>query len=201
LSGHTAAWTSSNPDVASVDSSGVVVALAAGSADISASVDGEAGKVRVTVLPQPRTSRAELAAEEARRSAPTTPPADPAAERLRVIDQMRQGVDQCYKAVAQKDVRRVEDFYHPESKTDQDNLKKLSRILLTSEWSAQVGEREDGAQRIGSTTASMEFEFRLSWKDAFGGRLNSQPVFRAEFTRNGGQLDMTSCRIVGSPRL
>jgi uncharacterized protein YjdB len=201
LSGHPAAWASSNPDVASVDSSGVVVALAAGSADISASVDGKAGKVRVTVLPQPRTSRAELAVEEARRSSPATPPADPAAERLRLIDEMRQGVDQCYNAVAQKDVSELEELYHPESKPDRDNLKKLSRILRTSEWAAQVGEREDGAQRIGSATASMEFGFRLSWKDAFGGRLNSQPVFRAEFTRNGGQLDMTSCRIVGSPRL
>jgi hypothetical protein len=187
--------------VASVDSSGVVVALAAGSADISARVDGKGGKVTVTVLPQPRTSRAELAAEEARRSSPATPPADPAAERLRLIDEMRQGVDQCYNAVAQKDVSELEELYHPESKPDRDNLKKLSRILRTSEWAAQVGEREDGAQRIGSATASMEFGFRLSWKDAFGGRLNSQPVFRAEFTRNGGQLDMTSCRIVGSPRL
>ena len=201
LSGQPAVWASSDPDVASVDSSGVVVAVAAGSADISASVDGKAGKVRVTVLPQPRTSRAELAAEEARRSAPDAPPGDPAAERLRVIDQMGQGVDQCYNAVAQKDVSRLEDLYHPESKSDRDNLKKLSRILRTSEWAAQVGEREDGAQRIGSTTASMEFEFRLSWKDAFGGRLTSRPMFRVEFVKDGSTLNLSSCRIIGSPDL
>jgi len=201
LSGHPAVWTSSNPDVVSVDSSGVAVALAAGSADISASVDGKAGKVRVTVLPQPRTSRAELAAEEARRSAPATPPADPAAERLRVVDQMRQGVDQCYNAVAQKDVNELEDLYHPDSKTDRDNLKKLSRILRTSEWAAQVGEREDGAQRIGSATASMEFGFQLSWKDAFGGRLTSRPVFRVDFVKDGSTLNLSSCRIVGTPDL
>ena len=201
LSGHAAVWASSDPDVASVDSSGVVVALAAGSADISARVDGKTGKVRVTVLPQPRTSRAELAAEEPRSSSPATPLADPAAERLRLIDEMRQGVDQCYNAVAQKDVSELEELYHPESKTDRDNLKKLSRILRTSEWAAQVGEREDGAQRMGSGTASMEFGFRLSWKDAFGGRLTSRPVFRVDFVKDGSRLNLTSCRIIGTPDL
>src|SRR4051794_16226325 len=201
LSGRTAVWASSDPDVASVDSSGVVVAREAGSSDISARVDGKAGKVRVTVLPQPRTSRTELAAEEARRSSPSTPPADLATERLRLIDEMRQGVDQCYNAVAQKDVNELEELYHPESKTDRDNLKKLSRILRTSEWGAQVGEREDGAQRIGSASASMEFGFRLSWKDAFGGRLTSRPVFRVDFVKDGSRLNLSSCRIIGTPNL
>jgi len=184
-----------------VDSSGVVVALAAGSSDISAQVDGKTGKVRVTVLPQPRTSRTELASEEPRSSSPATPPADPAAEQLRLMDEMRQGVDQCYNAVAQKDLSELEDLYRPESKSDRDNLKKLSRILRTSEWAAQVGEREDGAQRMGSATASMEFGFRLSWKDAFGGRLTSRPVFRVDFVKDGSRLDLTSCRIIGTPDL
>jgi len=201
LSGHAAVWTSSDPDVASVDSSGVVVALAAGSSDISAQVDGKTGKVRVTVLPQPRTSRTELASEEPRSSSPATPPADPAAEQLRLIDEMRQGVDQCYNAVARKDVSELEELYRPESKSDRDNLKKLSRILRTSEWAAQVGEREDGAQRMGSATASMEFGFRLSWKDAFGGRLTSRPVFRVDFVKDGSRLNLTSCRIIGTPDL
>jgi hypothetical protein len=47
----------------------------------------------------------------------------------------------------------------------------------------------------------MEFGFRLSWKDAFGGRLSSRPMFRAEFTESGGKLDLASCRIVNSPKL
>jgi hypothetical protein len=47
----------------------------------------------------------------------------------------------------------------------------------------------------------MDFGFRMTWKDAFGGRLSSQPVFRAEFVRNGGSLVMSSCRIINSPRL
>jgi hypothetical protein len=47
----------------------------------------------------------------------------------------------------------------------------------------------------------MEFSFRLTWKDAFGGRLSSRPVFRAEFARNGDGWNMSSCRIIGSPKL
>jgi hypothetical protein len=47
----------------------------------------------------------------------------------------------------------------------------------------------------------MEFGFRLAWKDAFGGRLASQPTFRAEFVKNDDGFDLTSCRIVGSPHL
>ena len=95
----------------------------------------------------------------------------------------------------------MEDLYHPESKADRENLKKLTRILRTSEWAAQVGEREDGVQRIGSATASMEFGFRLSWKDSFGGRLTSHPVFRVDFVKDGSNLDLSSCRIIGTPYL
>jgi hypothetical protein len=54
---------------------------------------------------------------------------------------------------------------------------------------------------VDGATATMEFAFRLTWKDAFGGRLSSRPVLRAEFVRTGGGWNMSSCRIIGSPRL
>jgi hypothetical protein len=47
----------------------------------------------------------------------------------------------------------------------------------------------------------MEFSFRLTWKDAFGGRLKSQPVFRTEFVRNADRWELSSCRIIGTPEL
>jgi hypothetical protein len=203
LAGRTAVWASSNPKVASVDSaSGVVLALAAGNSEISAQSEGQTGKVRVTVLPQPRTSRVEPVAvePESRQAAPSSPE-DPAAERQRMLGQLKDGVDQCYQALANKDVSRVELLYRPESKTDRENLKRLGRILRTSEWAAQVGGREDGAQRLVGNTAWMEFGFRLAWKDAFGGRLTSRPVFRADFVKDGDSFELFSCRIVGSPKL
>jgi Bacterial Ig-like domain (group 2) len=203
LSGRPVAWTSGNPDVAPVDSaSGVVVAQQAGSAEITATVEGKSGTAKITILPQPRTGRSEPP------PAPTqTPPrvvasaTDAAREHQQVLEQMLAGVEQCYQALHDKDVVRVQALYNPADKADEDRLKKLSRILSTHEWDAQVGERQDGAQRVGDNTARMDFSFRLSWKDAFGGRLSSDPTFRAEFSTVGGQLTLSSCRVINSPRL
>jgi hypothetical protein len=195
-------WGSSEPAVAPVDSAGVVIAVAPGSTEIRAASEGKTETVRVTVLPQPRTSRPYVAAEAAaRRPVDSAPPAQPADNRQQTLAQMLAGVERCYNALARKDVVRVEELYKPESKTDLENLKKLGRILRNSEWEAQVGERRDGAQQLEGASPSMRFGFHLSWKDAFGGRLNSDPEFRAEFVRAGGNLELSSCRIVGSPRL
>ena len=111
------------------------------------------------------------------------------------------GVERCYAALQEKDVAEIKALYGAETKSDDEKLSKLSRILRTKEWSAVIGERKDGVQSIQTATPTAEFSFRLSWKDAFGGRLTSYPVFRAEFTRSGDNLDLSSCRIVGSPKL
>jgi len=195
-------WVSSEPEIAAVDSAGVVIAAGPGSTEITASAEGRSGSARITILPQPRTSRAvEMPADNRSPQAAPTERADPAAERQRVVEQMAAGVERCYAALLQKDVAQVKALYRAETKSDDEKLSKLSRILRTREWAAEIGERKDGVQRIQSSTPSAEFSFRLSWKDAFGGRLTSYPVFRAEFTRGGDNVDLSSCRIVGSPKL
>ena len=195
-------WVSSEPEIAAVDSAGVVIAAGPGSTEITASAEGRSGSARITILPQPRTSRAvEMPADNRSPQAAPTERADPAAERQRVVEQMAAGVERCYAALLQKDVAQVKALYRAETKSDDEKLSKLSRILRTREWAAEIGERKDGVQRIQSSTPSAEFSFRLSWKDAFGGRLTSYPVFRADFTRSGDNLDLSSCRIVGSPKL
>jgi uncharacterized protein YjdB len=200
LSDRAAAWESSRPDVATVDSTGVVVAGAPGSVEITASADGKSGSVRVTVLPQPRTGRVEMVPEPA---APpvAAAPAEDGVERQRLVDQMVGGVERCYDALDRKDTIRVEEMYQAASRSDRDKLKKLTRILSTREWDAEVGPREDGPRRVESAKPTMEFAFLLTWTDAFGGHLSSRLVFQAQFTRLGGKLDLSSCRIVGSPKL
>lgn len=194
-------WSSSDPDVAVVDSaSGVVVARAAGSAEITATSEGKSGRARITILPQPRTGRVEPATE-ATAPHPVTSAPDPDGDRQQILQQMMAGVEQCYMALREKDLPRVQALYNPATKTDLDKLKKLSRILGTHEWAAEIGEREDGAQRVADNFARMEFSFRMSWKDAFGGRLSSYPLFRAEFSLVGNQLTLSSCRITNSPKL
>ncbi len=110
------------------------------------------------------------------------------------------GVQQCYDALRSKDVDRVAALYRAVEKADRDKLNKLTRILRTEEWSAVVGERVDGPRQLGSG-ATADFSFQLVWKDAFGGRLTSRPVFRAEFARGRSGWEMLRCRIVGSPKL
>jgi hypothetical protein len=127
--------------------------------------------------------------------------ADPVHERERAEARILAGVEQCYAAVQSKDVARITELYKADTRDDMDKLRKLTRILRTREWSAEVGKRVDGLRQLGLETAAMEFSVRLSWKDAFGGHLSSQPVFRAEFSRSGDRWDMASCRIIGSPRL
>jgi hypothetical protein len=111
------------------------------------------------------------------------------------------GVQECYDALRSKDVARVTELYRPTTKSDKEKLNKLTRILRTEEWSAVVGERVDGTRQLDGARPKMEFRFQLVWKDAFGGRLSSRPVFRAEFARNGNEWQISSCRIVGSPKL
>jgi serine/threonine protein kinase len=196
------AWASRDTTVTVVDSvSGMVRARGAGSSEITATSEGKSGRINITVLPEPRTGRAEEPGmtEAQRVAAPSSE--QRAAERQRALEQLGAGVDRCYGALHRKDVVQLAEMYDPVSKSDHDKLKKLSRILRTDEWAAVVGPRVDGRPQIGPAGGAMEFSFLLSWKDAFGGRVKSQTVFRAEYVSRGTQWEMTSCRIVGSPKL
>jgi serine/threonine protein kinase/uncharacterized protein YjdB len=193
LSWRRIAWTSSDPEVAAVDPvSGVVAAYGPGTTEITAASEGKSGRASLTVLPAPPTVRAER---------PTAAVGDHTSERQQLEARLRSGAEQCYDALSAKDVARVAEMYRPATKSDEENLKRLSRILRTAEWEAVVGQRTDGVRQIGTERATAEFSFHLAWKDAFGGRLGSDPVFRAEFAREGDRWEMSSCRIVGSAKL
>ncbi len=114
---------------------------------------------------------------------------------------MRQGVEECYGAIRSKDVERVTRMYSPKSYADEDKLTRLVRILRTEPWKASVGKRVDGAREMNAAAPAAEFSFRLAWTGMHGGRLSSQPIFRAEFSRSADDWTMSSCRIVGSPKL
>jgi hypothetical protein len=122
-------------------------------------------------------------------------------DRRELESRMRDGVDDCYHAVRSKDLERLTRLYHPKSYADDEKLRRLTRILRTEPWKATVGKRVDGVREMGAKAAAAEFSFRLTWRDALGGRLSSQPIFRAEFARDTNGWSMSSCRIVGSPKL
>jgi serine/threonine-protein kinase len=129
------------------------------------------------------------------------PPADRPVDQRELESNIRDGVNRCYDAVRSKNLERLASIYHPETVADEEKLKRLSRILRTVPWQAAVGRRVDGARELGSRTAAAEFSFRLTWRDALGGRLFSQPIFRAEFARSDEGWKLSSCRIVGTPKL
>jgi serine/threonine protein kinase len=165
--------------------------------------------------PQPGVDREEPSQEAA--PPPATPPPaesrlatppptvrtapDPPVDRRQLESRIREGLDDCYGAVRSKDLDRLAQIYHPKTYADDEKLKRLTRILRTEPWKAAVGKRVDGVREMGAKAAAAEFSFRLTWRNALGGRLSSHPIFRAEFARDTNGWSMSSCRIVGSPKL
>jgi hypothetical protein len=205
LAGAAVAWHSSNLYVATIDPrTGHIRAETPGTAVILAESGRESALAELSVLP-PAEAEASGGDTLLVRAEPREARADPtrgsAEERQRIEARILAGVEECYAALRSKDVDRLTEMYHPVTELDEDNLKRLSRILQAEESSAAVDERVFGQRRIGGERAAMEFSFRLTWRDAFGGRHSSRPVFRAEFADSGEQWAMSSCRIIGSPNL
>jgi hypothetical protein len=156
--------------------------------------------------PPPRGEPAPAPPLRTAKSAPARSPApekpdDRPVDRRKLESRIREGVEDCYRILRSKDVERLARLYDPKTEADQEKLQRLSRILRTEPWQAVVGRRVDGVRELGSRSAAGEFSFRLTWRDSYGGRLSSQPIFRAEFTRDADDWNLSSCRIVGSPKL
>ncbi|HEY5941221.1 MAG TPA: protein kinase [Gemmatimonadales bacterium] len=197
-------WSSSEPGIAAVEArTGRVRGYAPGTATIVARSGSTAARSQLTVFPadiSPDTLTVQAYEPGSWESEEPEQPAPKPAVTVPDDAGILAGVQQCYEALRSKNVDRVIELYRPVDKSDRDKLNKLTRILRTEEWTAAVGERVDGTRQLGSEPAA-EFSFQLAWKDAFGGRLTSRPVFRAEFARSGNRWELLSCRIVGSPRL
>jgi eukaryotic-like serine/threonine-protein kinase len=215
LSNAEVTWSSSEPRVAAVDPrTGVVRGYAPGTALVianSGSAQPAMSLLTVVAGDGARDTRGLEAyapeGGEVRQPEETALQTDGAssetdgAERRRLEALIISQVEQCYEAVRTKDIARVAQLYRPATRSDQDQLKKLSRILRTPEWQAVVSERVDGAPQIGDEAAAMEFSLELRWKDAGGRLLTSRPLFRAEFGKHRSEWELSSCRIVGSPEL
>jgi hypothetical protein len=169
------AWTSSDSSVAAVDeATGTVLGRAPGSARIMASADGASAWIRLTVLPRPERI-------------PTASGAG------RTDPRFLAGVAECYDALQTRDLDRLRAVWHP-ARAGDERFDRLSRILQQPE--ATVGERLDRGSTVGLEAASLEFAVPLSWRDGSTER-SSEPVFRAEFVRNAGRWEMSSCRLSG----
>ena len=186
LTGIPVLWTSSDSTVAEVEeSTGTVVGRARGSARITARADETSASILLTVLPRPEPLGSQ----------------GPRVDLDRAADWMETGLDECYGALESHNLGRLRAVWQPRSPGDEENLKRLSAILGSSEANATVGERIDRAPAIGPEAATMDFSVPLTWRESAGGTRTSQLLFRAEFVRAAGRWEMSSCRIVGTPRL
>jgi len=171
-----AVWASSDSSVATVDgATGTVLGRAPGSVRISATADGASDWIRLTVLPRP--------------------------ERLSTVSGVGRtdprflaGVEECYGALQSRDVDRLRGVWRPDRSGDA-RLDRLTRILQQPD--TKVGDRIDRTPVVGLEAAVLEFSVPLAWRDGSAAR-SSQPLFRAEFVRNAGRWDMSTCRITGA---
>jgi uncharacterized protein YjdB len=184
IDGQLVTWTSADSSVATVEpSSGVVIARTPGLTHVIAAVEGASARVPLTVVPRPEPVAARIAAADA-----TTAAA------------LRKGVEECYGALRGRDLDRIAQLYQPSSKADQETLKRLTRLVRAG-GGASIGNRSDYSPVIHTAQAAMEFTVELSWVDGSGVRHETQPLFQADFDRQGAAWVMTACRIVGSPGL
>jgi serine/threonine protein kinase len=183
LTGMTVEWATGDTGVATVhEAAGTVVARAPGSARVTARAAGASAWIMLTVVPRP----APLAA------------ADPDGGRPPSEAGLAAGVEACHQALLSRDMRRVRALWGPASKAEEDNLKRLARVLQAGGGSTAVGDRAEGASTIGLESAAMEFSVPLTWSESWG-RRTGQADFRAEFALNAGRWEMSSCRMVGPP--
>ncbi len=183
LTGLTVEWATSDTRVATVDeTAGIVVARAPGSARVTARAAGASAWILLTVVPRPEP----LAT------------AGPDGGRPPTEAGLEAGVESCHQALLSRDMRRVRALWRPASKAEEDNLKRLGRVLQAGGGSTVVGDRAEGASTIGLESAAMEFSVPLTWSESWG-RRTGQADFRAEFALNAGRWEMSSCRMVGPP--
>ena len=144
--------------MATVDeTAGIVVAHAPGSARITARAEGASAWILLTVVPRPEP----LAT------------AGPDGGRPRTEAGLEAGVERCYQALRSRDMRRVRALWRAASETDEENLKRLGRVLQAGGGSTAVGDRADGASTVGFESASMEFSVPLTWSDPSGRRTSA----------------------------
>ena len=154
LTGMTVEWSTSDATVATVDeTAGIVVAHAPGSARVTARSEGASAWILLTVVPRPEP----LATARAGRRAP--------AHRERG---WRSGWRDATRRCGPRTCAASGPCGGLPLMTDEDNLKRLGRVLQADKGSTAVGDRADGASTVGFESASMEFSVPLTWRDPFG---------------------------------
>jgi len=188
-------WSSSDPEVASVDpASGSVAAGRPGRAIIYARADGASGSSALTVTPKPAPEPSKSAAAP---EGYETPPPGAARGAVPPVALVNEAVRAYVAALGAHDQQRIASLYQATTAVDRKNLRNLLALVRsgTARLTATAG-RVFEPEAVPNGAAAT-FQARLSWKTPFGASRGETVAFRARFERAGGEWQMTACTIVG----
>jgi uncharacterized protein YjdB len=167
-------WSSSNPRVAAVDGSGRVTAVGAGSAQITATVDGRSDQLGVTVAaaaPAPRPEPAPVA------SAPRLPSAADA----------RSAVEGYVAALGRNDRDTVTRLWGSAPAGDRGDLLDA---MGQRDFRVTLGTVSDPV--VDGDGATVTFPLSAAWRSSFGQNRSGNFNFRARFERVGSEWGLAS---------
>jgi uncharacterized protein YjdB len=167
-------WSSSNPRVAAVDGSGRVTAIGAGSAQITATVDGRSDRLGVTVsaaAPPPRPEPAPVA------SAPALPSAADA----------RTAVEGYVAGLGRNDRDMVTRLWGDAPAA---NRGSLLDAMGQRDFRVTLGSLADPVEE--GDAAIVTFPVSAAWRSSFGQNRNGNFTFRDGFERVGAEWRLTS---------
>jgi hypothetical protein len=165
-------WSSSNPQVARVDESGRVTAVGAGSAQITATLDGRSDRLGVTVAaPTPRPESAPVAL------APGLPSATDA----------RTAVEGYVAALGRNDRETVTRLW---GSAPAGNRGNLVDAMGQRDFRVTLGTVSDPVED--GDAATVTFPLSAAWRSSFGQNRNANFNFQARFERVGSEWRLTS---------
>ncbi len=185
LQGLEVAWSTGHEEVLRVDSlTGRYAALSAGTASVTATVEGVGGTIGLVVAAPP---------------SPAAPGPEPVAT-VRPEVQFREGLGEYVSALRAGNLDQVVSFYRPMTAEDVANMTWLQHLLRTREWRYRVREwRLTGEPRVTDETAAVDLGVRITWNDAAGQARDQWIPFVSEFVRSTRGWHLRTARIAGSP--
>jgi hypothetical protein len=169
-------WTSSNPGVATVDGSGRVTAVSAGTARITASADGFSDAVGVSVAARPTPA------------APTPAPAPVAtAPALPSSAEVRSAVEAYVAALGRNDRDTVTRLWGSAPQGDRNDL---FDVMGGAQLRMTLGTVSEPA--ADGTAATVTFAVAANYRSGFGQNRNADFSFRGRLQRSGSSWNLVS---------
>jgi len=167
----TVAWSSSDPTVARVDNSGRVSAVSAGTATITASVDGQRSTARVSV-------------RAAEATPPEPPRPDPAADRQAIEDV----VEQYRTAIQREDISALRSVFPGMPASREQSLRSFFNLAENLRVGADLGDIS-----LQGDEATVEVVFRYDFRISGGNESDDDPQ-RLSLRRESGRWIISDIR-------